>query len=129
MKNFKLFTSLILIALLSVLLIACGGNANDTDSNASDNNSNDNNNSAEANNNDNNNSSDSEDGLKPVKVVVPRTVEVLDDAHVWAGIKMGYFEDECLDVSIEESFGTTDVKMVSTGNAEFALPAPNFILM
>src|SRR5699024_692992 len=34
-----------------------------------------------------------------------------------------------LDVSIDESFGTTDVKMVSTKNAEFALPAPNFILM
>lgn len=62
--------------------------------------------------------------LIPVKYVVPRSTECLDDAHFWAAVKMGYFEEEGLDVSIEQSVGTTDVKMVSVGQAEFACPSP-----
>lgn len=64
------------------------------------------------------------DKLIPVKYVLPRGLECLDDAHVWAAVEMGYFEEEGLDVSVEQSIGTTDVKMVSFGNAEFCIPAP-----
>jgi ABC-type nitrate/sulfonate/bicarbonate transport system substrate-binding protein len=68
-------------------------------------------------------------GLQKVTVVVPRTVEVLDDAHIWSAIKMGYFAEEGLEVKIEQSFGTTDTKMVALKNAQFALPSPNFLFM
>lgn len=64
------------------------------------------------------------DKLIPVKYVVPRSLECLDDAHIWAAVEMGYFKDEGLDVSIEQSIGTTDVKMVSFGQAEFCVPSP-----
>ena len=67
--------------------------------------------------------------LQQVTVVVPRTVEVLDDAHIWSAIKMGYFAEEGLEVKIEQSFGTTDTKMVALKNAQFALPSPNFLFM
>lgn len=121
MKKFKLFASLIMIALLSAFLMACSGGSDSTESGAETANETEEAETGEA-------TADNGD-LQEVKLVVPRTVEVLDDAHVWAAIKMGYFEEEGLDVTIEESFGTTDVKMVSTGKADFALPAPNFILM
>jgi NitT/TauT family transport system substrate-binding protein len=64
------------------------------------------------------------DELIPVKYVLPRGLECLDDAHVWAAIEMGYFKDEGLDVSIEQSIGTTDVKMVSFGQSQFCIPSP-----
>jgi len=66
--------------------------------------------------------------LKKVKFVLPRTIEVLEDTPFWTAIKLGYFAEEGLDVQMEQSFGTTDVKMVATGNAQFAAPSPNFIL-
>ena len=62
--------------------------------------------------------------LTPVKYVLPRGLECLDDAHVWAAVENGYFAEEGLDVSVEQSMGTTDVKMVSFGKAEFCVPAP-----
>jgi len=66
----------------------------------------------------------SSEKLIPVKYVLPRGLECLDDAHVWAAVEMGYFEEEGLDISVEQSMGTTDVKMVSFGQAEFCVPAP-----
>jgi len=66
--------------------------------------------------------------LRKVKMVMPRTIEVLEDTPYWVAIKMGYFEEEGLDVTMEQSFGTTDIKMVSTGNAEFCAPGPSFVL-
>lgn len=62
--------------------------------------------------------------LRQVKYVLPRGLEALDDAHVWAAIEMGYFEEEGLEVIVEQSIGTTDVRMVSFGQAEFCIPAP-----
>ncbi len=67
--------------------------------------------------------------LIPVKYVVPRSTECLDDAHFWAAVKMGYFEQEGLDVTIEQSMGTTDVKMVTVGQAEFCVPSPGTLMM
>ncbi|MGM8365935.1 ABC transporter substrate-binding protein [Virgibacillus sp. W0181] len=130
MKKFKLFGSLIMIALLTMFLIACGGDSNNTESEGEATETETAEPEAEeAEEGEEEEATEDSGDLQEVKLVVPRTVEVLDDAHVWSAIKMGYFEEEGLKVSIEESFGTTDVKMVSTGNADFALPAPNFILM
>lgn len=68
--------------------------------------------------------------LIPVKYVLPRSLEVLDDAHVWAAVENGYFEEEGLEISVEQSTtGTTDVKMVSFGQAEFCVPAPNNLMV
>lgn len=64
--------------------------------------------------------------LRQVKYVLPRSLEVLDDAHVWAGLKMGYFAQQGLDLSIEQSYGTTDIKMLAADQAEFAIPSPGF---
>jgi len=66
--------------------------------------------------------------LTPVKFVLPRTIEVLEDTPFWVAKTQGYWEEEGLDVSIEQSFGTTDGKMVATGQAEFAVPGPSYII-
>lgn len=66
--------------------------------------------------------------LRKVKMVLPRTIEVLEDTPYWVAKNLGYWEEEGLDVTIEQSFGTTDIKMVATGNAEFAAPGPSFVL-
>jgi len=62
--------------------------------------------------------------LTEVTIVVPRSIEVLDDAHVHSGKAMGYFEEEGIDLNMEQAYGTTDVKMVATKQAEFAFPSP-----
>ena len=67
--------------------------------------------------------------LTKVTMVFPRSVEVLDDAHVVAAYKLGYFKDEGIDVKFEQSYGTSDVKMVSAGQADFAYPSPYIQLM
>ncbi len=68
------------------------------------------------------------DELIPVTYVFPADPERLEDTPFWAAIKMGYFEEEGLDVKIEGAFGTTDLKMVATGNADFCGPGPMLIL-
>ncbi len=66
--------------------------------------------------------------LTKVKLVFPRTIEVLEDTPYWVAKNLGYWEEEGLDVTMEQSFGTTDIKMVATGNADFACPGTSFIL-
>ncbi len=66
--------------------------------------------------------------LRKVKMVFPRTIEVLEDTPFWVAKNLGYFEEEGLDVTMEQSFGTTDIKMVATGNADFAAPGTSFVL-
>jgi len=66
--------------------------------------------------------------LRPVTFVFPRTLEVLEDTPFWAAKVLGYFEEEGLDVNFEQAFGTTDLRMVATGQAEFACPGPSFTL-
>ena len=65
-----------------------------------------------------------EEDLTKVTMVFPRSVEVLDDAQVHAADKLGYFAEEGIDIEVKQSYGTTDVKMVATGNAEVAYPSP-----
>ncbi len=69
-----------------------------------------------------------EGGLRKVRMVLPADLERLEDTPYWAAIRMGYFEEEGLDVEMMSAFGTTDAKMVATGNAEFAAPGPMFTL-
>jgi len=66
--------------------------------------------------------------LVKVKMVFPRTIEVLEDTPYWVAKNLGYWEEEGLDVTMEQSFGTTDIKMVATGKAEFAAPGNSFVL-
>ncbi len=68
------------------------------------------------------------DGLRPVKIVIPADIERLEDTPYWAAIKLGYFEEEGLDVEMISAFGTTDIRMVATGNADFCGPGPSLIL-
>lgn len=66
--------------------------------------------------------------LIPVKFVLPRTIEVLEDTPFWVAKTQGYWEEEGLDVTIEQSFGTTDGKMVATGAADFAVPGTSYVI-
>ncbi|MDR1579583.1 MAG: ABC transporter substrate-binding protein [Synergistaceae bacterium] len=69
-----------------------------------------------------------EDGLRIVTHVLPRTAEVLEDTPFWVAQNLGYMRQEGLELRLEQSFGTTDIKMVATGNAEFCAPGPSYIL-
>jgi ABC-type nitrate/sulfonate/bicarbonate transport system substrate-binding protein len=66
--------------------------------------------------------------LTEVTFVLPRTIEVLEDTPFWAATNMGYWAEEGLKVNIIQSFGTTDVKMVATGQAEFCVPGTSYVL-
>ena len=65
------------------------------------------------------------DGLIKMTIIVPRSLEVLDDYHLNAAWAMGYFKEEGLDVHAEGALGTTDSpKLVAEGAGEVANPAP-----
>jgi len=64
--------------------------------------------------------------LRRVVLVLPRSLEVLDDAGIWSGVTMGYFAEQGLELIVQQSYGTTDMKMLAAGQAEFALPSPGF---
>ncbi|MEG1191116.1 MAG: ABC transporter substrate-binding protein [Oscillospiraceae bacterium] len=66
--------------------------------------------------------------LREVTMVLPRTIEVLEDTPYWIANAMGYWEEEGIKVNMEQAFGTTDIKMVATGQADFCAPGPNFLL-
>lgn len=67
--------------------------------------------------------------LDEVTMIFPRSVEVLDDAHLHAAVAMGYFEEEGIDVTFETSYGTSDVRMIASGQGDFAYPSPYIQLM
>lgn len=62
--------------------------------------------------------------LTKLTMVFPRSIEVLDDAHVVATQMMGYFKEEGIEVVFEQSYGTSDVKLVASGRADVAYPSP-----
>ena len=64
-----------------------------------------------------------------VVMVFPRSIEVLDDAHVVAADMMGYFAAEGIAVKYEQSYGTSDVKMIASGQGNVAYPSPYIQLM
>lgn len=66
--------------------------------------------------------------LRTVKMCLARTAEVLEDTPFWVAQNLGYFAEEGLTIEMVETFGTTDCKMVATGQADFAVPGPSLIL-
>jgi NitT/TauT family transport system substrate-binding protein len=73
-------------------------------------------------------SNSSPKGLTVVKYVLPRSPECLDDAHVIAADKMGYFKQQGIQIQFEQAMGTSDVKMVATGKGDIAIPSPGVLL-
>lgn len=61
--------------------------------------------------------------LDTITLVFPRSFECLDDAHIHAALKMGYFEQEGIDLKIEQAYGTDDLKMICAGQADTGYPS------
>jgi ABC-type nitrate/sulfonate/bicarbonate transport system substrate-binding protein len=66
--------------------------------------------------------------LTKVTFVVPRSMESLDDMALWSADYLGYFKQEGIQFNMEQAFGTSDIKMIATGQADFGYPSPNLIL-
>ena len=66
--------------------------------------------------------------LRTVKFCLTRSAEVLEDTPFWAAQNCGYLAEEGLTIEMIETYGTTDCKMVATGQADFAVPGPSLIL-
>jgi NitT/TauT family transport system substrate-binding protein len=66
--------------------------------------------------------------LEKVIFVVPRSLECLDDMALWSADYLGYFKEEGIAFQMEQAFGTTDIRMIATGQANFGYPSPNLIL-
>jgi ABC-type nitrate/sulfonate/bicarbonate transport system substrate-binding protein len=66
--------------------------------------------------------------LETVIFVVPRSLECLDDMALWSADHLGYFKEEGIKFQMEQAFGTTDIRMIATGQADFGYPSPNLIL-
>ena len=71
---------------------------------------------------------DNEKDLRTVKFCLTRTAEVLEDTPFWVAQNLGYAAEEGLNIEMVETIGTTDCKMVATGQADFAVPGPSLIL-
>ena len=63
-----------------------------------------------------------------VVVVLPRSIEVLDDPHMVVAQELGYFEEEGIDFVLEQSIGVNDCKMVAMGQGDIAIPSPYIYL-
>lgn len=66
--------------------------------------------------------------LRTVKMCLARSAEVLEDTPFWVAENLGYMAEEGLKLEMIETFGTTDCKMVATGQADFAVPGPSLAL-
>lgn len=69
-----------------------------------------------------------EGDLRTVNMCLTRTAEVLEDTPFWVAENLGYLAEEGLKLNMIETIGTTDCKMVATGQADFAVPGPSLIL-
>lgn len=56
--------------------------------------------------------------------VLPRAIEGLNDVNSVAAEVMGYYKQEGIEIKFEQSYGTSDVKMVATGQGAIAIPSP-----
>ncbi len=63
-----------------------------------------------------------------VAFVVPRAIETLDDMALWSAVELGYFDEENIDFEMQQAFGTSDIRMIATDQAQFGYPSPNLIL-
>ena len=117
----KLLASL-LAAAMALSLVACGGGSSSGPGSASG--------ADPATSGDNTSQADSSgDGeLRTVKMCLARSAEVLEDTPFWVAENLGYLAEEGLKLEMIETFGTTDCKMVATGQADFAVPGPSLAL-
>lgn len=109
----KKFLALFLALMMVLSLVACGGNETAADDGAN----------AGA----NEGAADTTE-LRTVKMCLARTAEVLEDTPFWVAQNLGYLAEEGLTLEMVETIGTTDCKMVATGQADFAVPGPSLIL-
>lgn len=63
-----------------------------------------------------------------VRFVVPRSLECMDDMALWSADHLGYFKEEGIVFQMEQAFGTSDIRMIAMGQADFGYPSPNLIL-
>ena len=118
----KKIMAMFLALMMLLSLVACGGgnNADNGGDNSANNSANDGANNA------GDNAGDGE--LRTVKFCLTRTAEVLEDTPFWVAQNLGYAAEEGLNIEMIETIGTTDCKMVATGQADFAVPGPSLIL-
>ncbi len=117
MKKHLKFKSLLMVTAAAVLLSACGSGGSETGGNAGS--------SAPA---DSNGASGASAGKTTITYVVPRSIESMEDAHILAAEKMGYFDEEGIEIKFEQALGTSDVKTIATGQGDVALPSPWIML-
>lgn len=117
----KLLASL-LAGAMALSLVACGGGSSSAPGSASG--------AEPASSGGNTSQADSSgDGeLRTVKMCLARSAEVLEDTPFWVAENLGYMAEEGLKLEMIETFGTTDCKMVATGQADFAVPGPSLAL-
>lgn len=109
----KKFLALFLALMMVLSLVACGNEAASNEG-------------ANVSNNEGNAPENTE--LRTVKMCLARTAEVLEDTPFWVAQNLGYLAEEGLTLEMVETIGTTDCKMVATGQADFAVPGPSLIL-
>lgn len=66
--------------------------------------------------------------LTDFTVVVPHTIESMDEMCLYLGMALGYFEEEGLNLKIISGDNPTDVQMVATGQADIAVPSPSVLM-
>ena len=117
----KLLASL-LAGAMALSLVACGGGSSSARGSASG--------AEPASSGGNTSQADSSGAgeLRTVKMCLARSAEVLEDTPFWVAENLGYMAEEGLKLEMIETFGTTDCKMVATGQADFAVPGPSLAL-
>jgi ABC-type nitrate/sulfonate/bicarbonate transport system substrate-binding protein len=63
-------------------------------------------------------------GLDKVTFISPTPLESYDYLAIYAGMALGYFKDEGIDLTLIEQTGTDDMKMIASGQAQFGYPSP-----
>lgn len=63
-------------------------------------------------------------GLDKVTYISPTPLESFDYLAIYAGMTLGYFEEQGIELKLVEQSGTDDMKMVASGQAQFAYPSP-----
>lgn len=81
-----------------------------------------------ASNTDADSSAEAPEKLDTVTVVFPRSLECLDDMAYYCAEQMGYFEQEGINLVMQEATNPDDVTLVASGQADFANPSANLIL-
>ena len=120
----KKIMALLLALVMMFALVACGGNKADDKAN-------DKANTSDKADNAGSNDAAKDEGekeLRTVKFCLTRTAEVLEDTPFWVAQNCGYAAEEGLTIEMIETIGTTDCKMVATGQADFAVPGPSLVL-